>query len=54
MGDSFCFKGSLNSRWSIGVLIEKRLDPLPAQLLLSGQLSHRNDESKFGVGLMVG
>ncbi|XP_003391395.1 PREDICTED: mitochondrial import receptor subunit TOM40 homolog [Amphimedon queenslandica] len=51
---SATFKGKVDSKWTIGALIEKRLDPLPANLLLSGQLNHINNEAKFGVGFMIG
>ena len=54
LGETFSLRGRINSRWTIGALVEKRLDPLPAQLLLSGQLSHRTDESRFGIGVSVG
>lgn len=48
------FRGKLDSKWTIGAYIEKRLDPLPAHLLLSGQLNHMTDEVKVGVGFMIG
>ena len=54
LGDTFTLRGKVNSRWTIAAQVEKRLDPLPAQLLLCGQLSHRTDESRFGVGVSVG
>ena len=54
LGETFSLRGKINSRWTIGAQVEKRLDPLPAQLLLSGQLSHRTDESRFGIGVSVG
>ena len=54
LGDTFSVRGKVNSRWNVGALVEKRLDPLPGQLLLSGQLSHRTDESRFGIGVMIG
>ena len=51
---SATFRGKVDSKWTIGALIEKRLDPLPANLLLSGQINHMTDEAKFGVGFMIG
>ena len=47
-------KGKLDSHGIVSALIEKRLDPLPATLMLSGQLNHWTDDSRFGIGIMVG
>lgn len=55
LGDSlFSVKGCINSKWTVGTLIEKRLDPLPASVLISGQLNHTTDEAMFGIGFTVG
>ena len=55
VGDSlFTVKSCVNSKWTVGTVIEKRLDPLPASLLISGQLNHTNDEATFGVGFTIG
>lgn len=54
IGNSATFKGKLDSKWTIGALIEKRLDPLPANLLLSGQINHMTDEAKVGIGFTIG
>lgn len=51
---SVSFRGKIDSKWTIGALIEKRLDPLPAHLLLSCQLNHVTDEAKVGIGFMIG
>ena len=51
---SFALKGKIDSKWRVGAAIEKRLDPLPAHLLLSGLLNHESDEYKFGIGFMIG
>ena len=53
-GDSFSLKGKIDSKWTVGALIEKRLDPLPAHMLISGQINHQTNETKFGVGFMIG
>lgn len=47
-------KGKIDSHGIVSALIEKRLDPLPATLMLSGQLNHWTDDSRFGIGVMVG
>ena len=38
----------------VSAVLEKRLDPMPANLMLSGQLNHWTDESRFGIAVMVG
>ena len=53
-GDSFTLRGKIDTKWTVGALIEKRLDPLPAHLLLSGQINHQTNDSKFGIGFMIG
>lgn len=47
-------KGKVSSHGVVSSTVEKRLDPLPASLILSGQLNHWTDESKFGIGILVG
>ena len=54
LGDSFTLRGRIDTKWTVGALIEKRLDPLPANLLLSGQVNHQTNEAKFGIGFMIG
>ena len=51
---SVSFRGKIDSKWTVSASIEKRLDPLPAQLLLSGSLNHMTDDAKFGVGFTIG
>ena len=38
LGDTFSIRGKVKSCWTVGTLVEKQLDPLPGQLLISGQL----------------
>ena len=47
-------KGKVSSQGVVSASLEKSLTPLPAQLLLSGRINHWTDETKFGVGLVVG
>ena len=47
-------RGKVNSQGVVSVSLEKRLDPLPGMLTLSGQLNHWTDESKFGISVVVG
>lgn len=47
-------KGRVNSQAVVSVCVEKRLDPLPGTLMLTGQLNHWTDESKFGISVVVG
>ncbi len=47
-------KGKVDSHGVVSAVLEKRLDPIPATLLLSGQLNHWTDDSRFGISIMVG
>lgn len=47
-------KGKLGSHGVVSASVEKTLAPLPAQLLLSGRINHWTDETKFGIGVVVG
>ena len=51
---SLTVRGRVDSHGTVVAGVEKHLDPLPAVLLLNGQINHWTDESKFGVGLTVG
>lgn len=49
------FKGSVDSNWTVGAVLEKRLQPLPFTFLMSGHIIHaRNPSYKFGMGLLIG
>lgn len=48
------FKGMVDSNWTVGAVLEKRLLPLPFTLVLSGYLDHVKPSYKFGVGLTIG
>lgn len=47
-------RGRVDTHGTVAVGVERRLEPLPATLLLSGQLNHWTDENKFGVAVTVG
>lgn len=54
IGTSYLLRSKLDSHGTVSTAIEKRLEPLPATLVLCGQLNHWTDECKFGLGLTVG
>lgn len=48
------FHGTINSKTSIGAVIEKKLLPIPgATLLLSAFFNHKNQKLLVGIGLNV-
>lgn len=50
------FRGSVDSNWQVGAVLEKKLQPLPLTLTLSGAIDHGSKQPsyKFGCGLVVG
>lgn len=48
------FKGMVDSNWTIGGVLEKKLMPLPFSFALSGLLNHSNSNFKLGCGLIIG
>ncbi|XP_072302257.1 mitochondrial import receptor subunit TOM40B [Eucyclogobius newberryi] len=48
------FRGMVNSRCIIGGVLEKRLTPLPATLILGAFVNHRGDKLQVGLGVNVG
>lgn len=49
------FKGSVDSNWTVGGVLEKKLLPLPFTFLLSAHVQHgKKPDYRFGCGLMVG
>jgi len=48
------FKTMIDSNWTVGSTLEKKLSPLPFTLALSGMLNHTKSQSRFGIGLIVG
>ncbi|XP_026887638.1 mitochondrial import receptor subunit TOM40B [Electrophorus electricus] len=48
------FKGMLDSRCIIGGVLEKRLCPLPATLIMGAFVNHKGDKVQVGLGVNVG
>lgn len=48
------FKGHIDSNWSVGAVLEKKLSPLPFTLALSGLMNHNKNQFRLGVGILVG
>ncbi|KAF3840831.1 hypothetical protein F7725_006693 [Dissostichus mawsoni] len=48
------FRGMINSRCIIGGILEKRLTPLPATLIMGAFVNHRGDKLQVGLGINVG
>ena len=53
----FILTGQVDTNWSIGATFEKRLEPLPFTLALSGMANFANISKvqyRFGIGLIIG
>ncbi|ENN79846.1 mitochondrial import receptor subunit TOM40 homolog 1 [Dendroctonus ponderosae] len=48
------FKGHIDSNWSVGAVLEKKLSPLPFNLALSGLMNHQKNNFRLGVGVLIG
>lgn len=48
------FKGHIDSNWSVGAVLEKKLSPLPFTLALSGLMNHSKNQFRLGVGIIIG
>lgn len=47
-------RGSIDSAWNVGSILEKRFYPLPITLMLSARLNHLKNSTSVGIGLSVG
>lgn len=47
-------RSRINSLGTVAATMEKRLDPIPGSLAISGRINHWTDESKFGIALLIG
>lgn len=47
-------RGKVTSHGIVSATLEKRLDPLPATLMLSGEQNHWKDAYKFGMAVVIG
>lgn len=48
------FKGHVDSNWSVGAVLEKKMSPLPFNLAVSGLMNHKKNQFRVGVGLIIG
>ncbi|EFN71901.1 Mitochondrial import receptor subunit TOM40-like protein [Camponotus floridanus] len=48
------FKGSVDTTWTVGAVLEKRLQPLPFSFALSGVINHSKQQFRLGCGLIIG
>lgn len=48
------FRGSIDTAWNVGAVLEKRFAPLPVALMMSAVLNHPKNSTTVGLGLTVG
>lgn len=48
------FKGTFDSSWNVGGILEKRFYPLPVSLQLNAAHSHTKNRTSVGIGLQIG
>ncbi|GFW39129.1 mitochondrial import receptor subunit TOM40 homolog 1 [Trichonephila clavipes] len=48
------FRGMVDTNWTVGAVLEKKLQPLPFTLGLSGMINHTKSQSRFGLSLTIG
>lgn len=48
------FRGTLDTAWNVGAVLEKKFFPLPVSLIMSAVLNHPKNSTTVGVGLTVG
>lgn len=48
------FRGMVDSNWTVGAVLEKKLQPLPFTFALSGMLNHSKNQFRLGCGLIIG
>lgn len=48
------FRGSIDTAWNVGAVLEKRFFPLPVTLSMSAVLNHIKNSTTVGLGLTVG
>jgi mitochondrial import receptor subunit TOM40 len=46
--------GSVDTTWTVGAVLEKRLQPLPFSFALSGVINHKKQQFRLGCGLIIG
>ncbi|XP_076282134.1 mitochondrial import receptor subunit TOM40 homolog 1 [Lasioglossum baleicum] len=48
------FRGSVDTNWTVGAVLEKKLQPLPFSFALSGMMNHSKQHFRLGCGLIIG
>ncbi|GLG95373.1 hypothetical protein R5R35_013733 [Gryllus longicercus] len=48
------FRGMVDSNWTVGAVLEKKLQPLPFSFALSGTMNHSKNQFRLGCGLIIG
>jgi len=48
------FRGMIDSNWTVGGVLEKKLTPLPFTFALSGLMNHQKQQFRLGCGLIIG
>lgn len=48
------FRGSVDTNWTVGAVLEKKLQPLPISFALSGMMNHGKQHFRLGCGLIIG
>jgi len=48
------FRGSVDTNWNIAAVLEKKLLPMPFTLTLSGNLNHKKNSFRLGLGFVIG
>jgi len=48
------FRGSVDTNWNVAAVLEKKLLPMPFTLTLSGNMNHRKNNFRLGLGFVIG
>ncbi|XP_071450623.1 mitochondrial import receptor subunit TOM40 homolog 1 [Hetaerina americana] len=48
------FRGVVDSNWTVGAVLEKKLHPLPFTFAVSGMMNHPKSQFRLGCGLIIG
>lgn len=46
--------GTIDTNWTVGAVLEKKLQPLPFTFALSGMINHSKPQFRLGCGLIIG
>ncbi|PNF34924.1 Mitochondrial import receptor subunit TOM40-like protein 1 [Cryptotermes secundus] len=49
-----CFRGMVDSSFTVGAVLEKKLQPLPFSFALSGSMNHNKSQFRLGCGFIIG